>query len=209
MFRSWNRSTTSLRGRWMWLSVWMSLNISRNHNTSLQCFATGCVLTVSCLCMHHTAMIHPARGTHLLENRRYSGDWKQVYGSCGFVPIDSNVFWDPIAFQKKDSPNTISATLSSKLRFMTGQALLSIGRWPCPVHIWIARQIAKAPKEWVNQLRGIVGRYSKEVAVDGNTMTLRPVSKRTTDSAIKPSRTSLPRHSSRSRDRFRLAQVGS
>lgn len=106
-------------------------------------------------------MIHPTRGTHLIENRRYSGNWKQVYGVHGFTPIDSSIFWDPIAFQKRDSPRPVKRTLKSRFNVWNGALMLTLGRWRAPIHVWLARQIARAPKNWVDRLRKVTNRLNR------------------------------------------------
>ncbi|MEQ9409929.1 MAG: methyltransferase domain-containing protein [Fuerstiella sp.] len=99
--------------------------------------------------------IHWTRSTHLKENRRFSGDLKKLYQRSGFSPLDASVFWDPILFQKTDSPNPYSAPMSASVRIQLGRLLLTAGRWDGSVHTWIARKIARAPQDWAAALQQI------------------------------------------------------
>ena len=97
--------------------------------------------------------IHWTRPTHLRENRHLSGDLNSIYGKHGFAAIDSSLFWDPIVFQKITNPRPIKASLMATCRIRVGQALLFSGRRNASVHMWIARKIARAPKEWIKSLK--------------------------------------------------------
>ena len=45
-------------------------------------------------------LIHPSCGTHLRSNLRLSGEWRRLYGVQGLVPVDAQLFWNPLALQK-------------------------------------------------------------------------------------------------------------
>ncbi len=95
--------------------------------------------------------LHWTRSTHLRENKKYSGDLEHIYHACGFQALDASVFWDPILLQKNDGGHSL--TLAATTRINLGGFLLRLGRRDDTVHTWIARQIARAPGEWVARLR--------------------------------------------------------
>ena len=97
--------------------------------------------------------IHWTRSTHLKQNRHFSGNLSRLYHQNGFAALDASVFWDPILFQKSDNATAYEAPAAAAMRIRLGQFLLTLGRWDGCVHTWIARKIARAPKEWVDALR--------------------------------------------------------
>ncbi len=99
--------------------------------------------------------IHWTRSTHLIENRKYSGDLKRIYTDYGFTALDASAFWDPILFKKSGNLTDLKASNSAAMRMMIGKLLLTPGRWNASVHMLIARMVARAPKHWVAALRAL------------------------------------------------------
>ena len=97
--------------------------------------------------------IHWTRSTHLKENRRYTGDLKHLYRAQGFSALDASIFWDPILLQKSENKPAYPVSAAAAMRIRFGQLLLKLARWDGTVHTWIARQIARAPKPWIDALR--------------------------------------------------------
>ena len=85
----------------------------------------------------------PAVETHLRANRRFSGDWRTLYKPCGFHPVDGQLFWNPIVFEKTGGELPTCATLAKRLHLEFGGVLLGIGRffnWP---HIQMTRLLSR------------------------------------------------------------------
>jgi len=81
----------------------------------------------------------PSVGTHLASNRKFSGDWKNLYRPAGLRPIEANLFWNPIVLAKEDT----TMNLASRLRVAMGGWMLSLGRiWSIP-HVFIAKRMLR------------------------------------------------------------------
>jgi SAM-dependent methyltransferase len=61
--------------------------------------------------------INPTLGTHLQENRIYSGNMKKLYSQNGFKAIECSFLWDPIIFQKDDGPFETPISIQVKITF--------------------------------------------------------------------------------------------
>jgi SAM-dependent methyltransferase len=96
--------------------------------------------------------LHWTRSTHLKENQYLSGDLKRMYRCNGFSALDASVFWDPILLQKSDCKTGYTVSMSARLRITLGKLLLTLGRGSGFIHMWIARQIARPPADWVASL---------------------------------------------------------
>lgn len=66
--------------------------------------------------------INPTLGTHLQENKVYSGNLNLIYSDQGFDPIECSFLWDPIILQKKNGG--YHTPLSTKLKIRINQWLL-------------------------------------------------------------------------------------
>jgi len=97
--------------------------------------------------------IHWTRSTHLKENQYLSGDLSRMYNANGFSAVDASVFWDPILLQKSDHNQGFKVSAAAAMRIRLGQLLLTLGRRDGTVHTWIARRIARAPKQWIQSLQ--------------------------------------------------------
>ncbi len=98
--------------------------------------------------------IHWSRPTHLEENRYLTGNLSHLYTAQGLKAVDSSIFWDPIVLQKSTAPRLPVMPFAS-LRLRLGQLLLKPGRWNAFVHMFVARQLAKAPVQWSDRLQSI------------------------------------------------------
>lgn len=96
--------------------------------------------------------LHWTRATHLAQNRFLSGDLKLLYHQQGFSEVDASLFWDPIVLQRTDNPSPHKSSFYGKLRMRLGQCLLQVGRWGNHIHIAVARRIARAPKQWRDEV---------------------------------------------------------
>lgn len=96
--------------------------------------------------------IHWTRPTHLKQNQYLTGDLRSMYKAQGLIARDSSLFWDPIMLQKSQAPQLPTLPYAT-LRLRLGQLLLKTGRFHPFVHMWVARQIARAPREWVKSLQ--------------------------------------------------------
>ena len=94
----------------------------------------------------------PTRPTHLRSNLKYSGEWKRLYGSSGFVPVDGRVFWDPLALRLSGERSS-GSTWMSRLRVDVGRFILRGGRWAPGLYSQIADYIARPDKTWMNSAR--------------------------------------------------------
>ncbi len=59
--------------------------------------------------------INPTLGTHLQENRVYSGNMKDIYLKNGFKPVECSFLWDPIILEKSDKNLDVSSIIKLKL----------------------------------------------------------------------------------------------
>mgnify|MGYP003345675587 FL=1 len=62
---------------------------------------------------------------------------------CGFHPVDGQLFWNPIVFEKTGGELPTCATLAKRLHLEFGGVLLGIGRffnWP---HIQMTRLLSR------------------------------------------------------------------
>jgi len=87
--------------------------------------------------------------THLKSNKKYSGDWRRLYGDCGLEPVDAAFFWNPIALRLREQNASPSATPSgSRLPFSArlGGWLLRLRAWWATPHSWVARKLANQKK---------------------------------------------------------------
>lgn len=96
--------------------------------------------------------LHWTRATHLAENRPLSGELHRLYREQGFSEIDASLFWDPIVLQRTDNPTPHSGSFLGTMRLRFGQCLLKVGRWGNHIHNAVARRIARAPKQWRDQI---------------------------------------------------------
>lgn len=96
--------------------------------------------------------LHWTRATHLAENRPLSGELHQLYHEQGFSEIDASLFWDPIVLQRSDNPNPHRGSFGGTVRLRLGQCLLQVGRWGNHIHNAVARRIARAPKQWRDEI---------------------------------------------------------
>ncbi|QEG34973.1 class I SAM-dependent methyltransferase [Bythopirellula goksoeyrii] len=81
--------------------------------------------------------LHPAVTTHLRSNRRYSGDLHTLYAPHGLFPVDGQLFWNPIVFEKSESAKP--RRLPRQLQI--GSFLLGIGKhWSTP-HNLVAQML--------------------------------------------------------------------
>ena len=88
------------------------------------------------------AYLHPCVGTHLRSNARYSGDWRQLYGANGFVPVDGAFFWNPIVLQKSGLQPLHRFPFRRSIAWSVGGWLLALSRfWPGPYTV-LCRLIA-------------------------------------------------------------------
>ncbi len=82
------------------------------------------------LCVHAPFFyLHPRVSTHLRMNRKYSGDWRQLYGSRGFYPIQTRLFWNPLILRKgltEDERRSVPLAVRGRLHL--GQVLLKSAR---------------------------------------------------------------------------------
>lgn len=88
--------------------------------------------------------------THLRANRKYSGEFRKLYGAAGLHPIAGRFFWTPLVLQKQ--PAAYSGGRSAPhipLVLRLGGLLLSVARfWPRP-HEWMAiRARGKIDPRW-------------------------------------------------------------
>ncbi|MCM2278608.1 MAG: hypothetical protein NDJ89_11095 [Oligoflexia bacterium] len=65
--------------------------------------------------------------THLEENRRYSGDWKTLYGPFGLFPVEAFGLWMPLILRKALEAPRIPFTRRLKIGLM--QVALLLARW--------------------------------------------------------------------------------
>lgn len=61
--------------------------------------------------------INPTLGTHLQENRIYSGNRNHLYSKNGFKAIECSFLWDPIIFQKSNSHYETPISVQVKIAF--------------------------------------------------------------------------------------------
>jgi SAM-dependent methyltransferase len=66
--------------------------------------------------------INPTLGTHLQENRVYSGNKKKLYSQNNFKAIECSFLWDPIIFKKSDAH--FETPISVQLKIVFNQWLL-------------------------------------------------------------------------------------
>lgn len=96
--------------------------------------------------------LHWTRATHLARNRSLSGDLHKLYHQQGFSKIDASLFWDPIVLQRTDNPAQHLGSFFGRSRLCLGQLLLKVGRHSNHFHNAVARRIARAPKQWRDQV---------------------------------------------------------
>lgn len=95
--------------------------------------------------------IAPAVATHLTSNRRYSGDWRSLYGAAGLVPVDGAFFWNPLVLE-----NTAGAAPRLPAAARLGGALLKLARlWNLP-HVLVVWHLLLGPDR--RRLRDLAGR---------------------------------------------------
>lgn len=80
----------------------------------------------------------PSVGTHLRSNRRYSGDWRRLYGASGLRPVAGEFFWNPLALRKGDEGESPAAFPWVP---RIGGWLLSVGRWWHFPHVFVAQRL--------------------------------------------------------------------
>jgi 2-polyprenyl-3-methyl-5-hydroxy-6-metoxy-1,4-benzoquinol methylase len=88
--------------------------------------------------------------THLLANRKYSGEIRRLYGAAGLHPIAGRFFWTPLVLQKQLAEAAGRRRAPSfPLLPRLGGLLLSVARvWPWP-HEWMAiRARGKIDPRW-------------------------------------------------------------
>ncbi|HJN07973.1 MAG TPA: class I SAM-dependent methyltransferase, partial [Pirellulaceae bacterium] len=86
--------------------------------------------------------LRPAVSTHLRSNRKYSGDWKNLYRPHGLRPIDADLFWNPLVLRKTEE----SASSSPGWRFWLGGALLFAGKYWTTPHAVVCQMMQR--REW-------------------------------------------------------------
>jgi 2-polyprenyl-3-methyl-5-hydroxy-6-metoxy-1,4-benzoquinol methylase len=97
--------------------------------------------------------LDPAVVTHLRENRRYSGDVRQLYRPHGLVPVDAALMWNPIALQKSLE---VKVSVKRRLRMALGACLLWWGRyWSKP--FVLGARLALGKPDW-DELDGFDGK---------------------------------------------------
>lgn len=92
--------------------------------------------------------------THLRANRKYSGEFRQLYRAAGLHPIAGRFFWTPLVLQKQlveGGGGRRAPRFPLPLRL--GGLLLSVARyWPLP-HQWMAiRARGKIDPRWQDGL---------------------------------------------------------
>lgn len=100
----------------------------------------------------------PAVATHLRVNRKYSGDWRSLYGPAGLVPIDAAAFWNPLALRKQ-------AGMASRLppAARVGGALLKLARvWHVP-HVAVVQHLLLGADR--RRLRALADRLDAAAAI--------------------------------------------
>ncbi len=83
--------------------------------------------------------VEPDVSTHLASNRKYCGDWKNLYGAAGLTPVDAEIAWNPLVLAKDDGRRTIPWSRCPS--FYLGTCLLRWSRicnWPLT---WIRHMI--------------------------------------------------------------------
>jgi len=87
-------------------------------------------------------MLDTATLTHLRENLRYSGDWRQLYGVHGLRPCAGRYLWHPIVLQLQGSSDTPPRTLGLSPALTLGGLLLCASRvWPWPLQRVVRRTL--------------------------------------------------------------------
>lgn len=93
----------------------------------------------------------PSRPTHLRSNLQYAGDWKRLYGTSGFEPVDGRTFWDPIALRLNDPQSTDRAAgLWTQLRLALSATILRGGRWSPGIYSQVTEWIAQPDPSWMD-----------------------------------------------------------
>ncbi|MGE0607026.1 MAG: class I SAM-dependent methyltransferase [Pirellulales bacterium] len=101
--------------------------------------------------------VSPANPTHLASNRKYSGDWRKLYGKHGLRPVDGSLFWDPLVLLKQ-IPNEPAPRVPwrTRVRLAFGQWLLTIGRhWNGPHNFIAHRMMFDRDDRWINELSAL------------------------------------------------------
>lgn len=108
----------------------------------------------------------PSVGTHLMSNRRYSGDLKHLYRQHGLQLFDGRAFWDPVVLVKgmPDSRRTPAAFFRRALIQAVG-ILLWCGRWWNYPHGMIAQWLVRASAK---DIANMTERDSKATSDDGD-----------------------------------------
>ncbi|MDZ4851211.1 MAG: methyltransferase domain-containing protein [Pirellulaceae bacterium] len=78
-------------------------------------------------------LLTPSVPTHLIENQKYSGDLRRLFGVHGLRPVNARTMWNPIELQKTQQSQFFRRPLSASLRIWLGGYLLWWGRfWNAP-----------------------------------------------------------------------------
>jgi len=100
-------------------------------------------------------LVSPQFPTHLRANRRWSGEWKQLYVKNGLYPIASGFLWSPLVLCKSKS---IQRSILTRLRWRLGGTILRLGRWVQFPFLWGERIASRGDRRWAEDLQARLGR---------------------------------------------------
>ncbi len=91
--------------------------------------------------------LSPAVVTHLRENRRFSGDVRRLYRPHGLHAVDSALFWNPIALQKRTDGPPPRLSIGHRAQLFFGASVLWWGRFWSTPYVPFASLMTK-PSDW-------------------------------------------------------------
>jgi SAM-dependent methyltransferase len=113
----------------------------------------GMLADRGCLLVHAPFWaVGPDTPTHLAANRRYTGDWRALYGPAGLTPVDAGWTWDPLVLRSTNGARTARPVgLMPRLRIAAGGRLVRLeGRFAGPLLRCGGRRYRREAAAWMS-----------------------------------------------------------